>query len=354
MKRILVIALVLIILFFSGCSQNEQSNNGSNSTSAPDSKNKALCGNGIAETGENYENCCLDVECPEFFSCKEIEQGKNKINTCVKAKLEETKEYKNFITYLGEETAEYEKESGVIDYDYILTKIEQMDRAIKKLDGVFDVTIEKRYVQYRYNRREWNIKKANLSQKFTEATDEDKQKEIFEQIITLDKEELQRLKSFAEEEIDKINSKFDYDILEKQSYLESLIPEEEKFLENWKEGYQIEIEVIDYKPYCSSYSNECYLEYVKLSIKNNGELNFDNPAFDFYIYKGDQVISRDIDKSISDTEIAAGFNGVYKETYIGYDSKEDIQPGTYTLKVNLKRGITTNAVATTSKTINLK
>jgi len=357
MKRI-VVGLILLFLLFSGCTANTstgESNTSNNKSNAELKSVEPICGNGIQESGETSANCCLDVECGEFFSCKELEQGDKKINTCVKAKLEETKDYKNLLDYYTAESAEYDKESDLIDYDYILTKIDQMDRAVKGLEGMFDVSLEKTFVQYRYDRREWNVKRDTAVQKLAEETDEDKQIEIYEQIISLDKQELERLKSFSEEEIDEITSIFDYDILERQSTLQSMITEEETYLETWKQGYQITLEIIDYSPTCYSYSNECYLDYVKLSIKNNGNLALQNPTFDFYIIKDDQVISREIDQyTYYFKEIPKGYDGVYKEESVGLSDNDKLQPGSYTLKVDLKSGITPKIISTISKNITIR
>ncbi|MFH1256984.1 MAG: hypothetical protein V1494_06880 [Candidatus Diapherotrites archaeon] len=353
----LVVPAFILLLILSGCTQDVGSpaalSNSDNSLPSSDLSANAICGNGIAEPGEIAENCCLDVACPQFFDCKELESGGQKVNTCAKQKLEETKQYKDIIKFLDAESAEYDKESALIDYDFILTKIEQMERAVSELEGSFDVNLEKTYVKYRRDRREWNVNRNALVEKTAVENDEEKFIELYQQIINLDKQELERLKGFSEEDIKQINSKFEYDILERQSYLEMDIPKEEKALELVKEGFQIELSIVDYNPTC--YNNECFLDYVKIGIKNNGEAILQNPMFDFYIYEGDQVLSRDVDEqSYALSEIPVGYDGIYKATYIGYDNKTEISPGTYTLKVNLKSGVAIQAVASTSKTVTLR
>ena len=355
--KMLFVLFILSIIVIAGC--NQQSPNTSQSGAIMQmlpavSKGKAICGNGLVENGETKENCCLDVSCDEFFVCKELQQDGKTINTCAKSKLEETKDYKNLLGYLDEENREYEKESNLINYDNILTKINQMNRTVAKLSSAYDLSLEQIYVKYRYERRDWNVNRGKVNEQISKTRDEDTQKQLFAKIIELDKQELQRLRGFTDEQVEKIKTKFDYDIIERRDTLAAQIKDEEKFLDLANKGYQVELSVIDYNPKCSDYSNECFLEYTKTNIKNVGELELQKPTFDFYIMKGDTVLSRDVDKYDYNLDaIPIGFEGVFKTNYIGYDNQAQIPKGTYTLKVNLKQGVSTKVIATTSTTIKM-
>jgi len=354
-SQLIILSFVILSLFLAGCIQSNDTGESSSDLGGFGKKSNAICGNGIQEAGETSENCCLDVECADFFECKELLQGDKTINTCVKQKLEETKEYKNLLEYWEDESMEYNKEFDLINYDYVLTKINQMNRTVTKLSDTFDVTTEKAFVRYRYERREWNVERTKLLESISKEADEDKQKEVFSQVIELDKGELQRLNSFTDEQIEAINEIFDYDIFERRDTLKAQIKEEEDLLELANKEHEIEIDIIDYNPKCYEYSNECFLDYVKLSIKNVGELPLQNPTFDFYIQKGDRVISRDIDEyDYNFDEIPVGYDGVYKATYIGYDNMDSLPEGSYTLKVNLKQGVSTKVITSTTTSISLR
>ena len=355
MKRLIFALLMVSILILAGCSTTQTTSDGSNSQTSKTSA-KAICGNGIQESGETSETCCLDVPCSEFFSCKELSQGDKLINTCAKDKLEDTKEYKNLLEYWQEESMEYNKESDLINYDYILTKINQMNRSIEKLKSVYDVSTEELFIQYRYERRDWNVKRTELFNKISKESDEDKQKELYSQVITLDKGELERLNRFSDEQADSINTKFDYDIIERREILKSQIKEEEDTLDLANKKHEIQLSIIDYSPKCYDWGDEeCFLEYAKIQIKNTGEIPLLEPTFDFYIQKGDSVISRDIDEyDYNLDEIPVGYDGVFKSSYVGYDSKESLPKGSYTLKVNLKQGVSTKVIATATTSITMR
>ena len=87
-----------MVVILAGCTQTTETTSQDGKTSTKLDKN-AICGNGIQEQGETSDNCCLDVECSEFFTCKELSQGDKTINTCAKDKLEETKEYKKLLEF---------------------------------------------------------------------------------------------------------------------------------------------------------------------------------------------------------------------------------------------------------------
>lgn len=354
MKKIILLLFVLTVVVLAGCTQTTETSSQDGKTTTKLDKN-AICGNGIQEQGETSDNCCLDVECPQFFSCKELTQGDKTINTCAKAKLEETKEYQDFMGYWEEESWEYSKEADLINYDTILTKINQMNRTVAKLTESYDVSILESFVKYRYERRDWNVKRTELLESMAKEADEEKQKQIFSQVIDLDKEELARLNAFNDDQIDEITRKFDYDIFERRDTLRSQIKEEEDLLELANKEHEIDISIVDYSPECYSYSDECFLDYVKVGIKNVGEISLINPTFDFYIQKADNVKSRDIDEyDYNLDEIPVGYDGIFKATYIGYDNMESLPPGSYTLKVNLKQGVSTKVIATASTSITLR
>jgi len=354
MKKIILTMLVLAIVVLAGCTQTTETDN-QESKSTPKLAKNAICGNGIQEQGETHENCCLDVACPEFFNCKELTQGEKVINTCVKAKLEETAEYKKLIQYWEEESWEYSKESDLINYDSILTKINQMNRTVTTLSTSYDVSILAKFVQYRYERREWNVQRTDLIKAMNKESNEDKQKQIFAQIIELDKGELARLNSFENSQISEIDKIFNYDIFERGDSLKSQIKEYEDALNLANKNHEIELSIIDYNPKCYSWSDECFLDYVKINIKNVGEIALQNPTFDFYIQKADSVKTRDIDEyDYNLNSIPVGYNGVFKATYIGYDGMSSLPPGSYTLKVNLKQGVSTKVIASATTSITLR
>lgn len=41
-----------------------------------------VCGDGIIDPGETFENCCWDVACPPSFSCMNISYGDEVLVTC--------------------------------------------------------------------------------------------------------------------------------------------------------------------------------------------------------------------------------------------------------------------------------
>lgn len=351
----MILAILVTVMFlFTACSISDTSDSTDSGLSSKSSA-KAICGNGIIETGETSDNCCLDIECPAFSSCKELNQGDKVVNACAKAKLEETDEFEKFMGYWEEESWEYSKEGDLINFDTILTKINQMNRSVAKLSEAYDTALLEAFVNYRYERREWNVNRGDLMEQMNKESDETKYKQLFSQIIELDKAELERLNAFDDAQLDEINDLFDYDIFERRDVLKSQIKEEEELLELANKEHEIELSVVDYNPTCYSYSDECFLDYVKVGIKNVGEIPLSNPTFDFYIMKLDSVKSRDIDTYAYDfDEIPVGYDGVYKETYVGYDSMDSLPPGSYTLKVNLKRGVSTKVIATASTSITLR
>ncbi|MEM2918692.1 MAG: hypothetical protein QXY62_04255 [Candidatus Altiarchaeota archaeon] len=56
-------------------------------TTIPEQKINAYCGNGKIDIGETSQNCCIDVNCPESYECKN--------NSCVKKDCISLNEVKN-------------------------------------------------------------------------------------------------------------------------------------------------------------------------------------------------------------------------------------------------------------------
>lgn len=301
---------------------------------------------------------CVEDGCPNFYECKLVSDK----NECVKLKLENTTEYKNYKDAFSKEQNEYNKDIKTIDYNYISLKIQDMNYNINKLVNDYNVDIYINFVDMRQLNYNVNTAIINLEQKYKGADFEKDSfaKENFKQdvqnLIVITNNLKQNMNSFSIDEIYFLKNDLGYDLNDKKYYIDQYTTEFTILLENIDLGYKFNIDVTDYNPKCYSYDDSCFIDYVKLNIENVGGFDLIDPRFDIFIKKGDRTICREVDYvnyDMSDPFII-GLEEIIKLDWLCYDFIDDLTPGNYTLEINLKQGISNNYLASISKSINLE
>jgi len=98
-QSIVILAIILLVIFAGTTNQNITN------------KKKSICGDGILDKNENFENCCFDAGCEEGFNCL---KGTDEKYTCQKINKEKTTEYNEFLKLgktLIEQAYNYEEAS---------------------------------------------------------------------------------------------------------------------------------------------------------------------------------------------------------------------------------------------------
>lgn len=218
-------SLIILILGFiiSGCSATENL----------DFLDNTECGNGIIEEGETQETCCLDVGCSNYHECNKKEEKSSYF--CEKKKLEDTQEYKRFMQHYNESMEEYDSDNT--NYNTIKVKTNSMKRELEELKPYYDTEIEEMYLQYRFDRIEWNIARNELKEQ-SKIIDESELLNNYKEILKLDKEELNRMSSYTQAQKKEIREQFDYDIFEKIDILSNSISEKEKIIKSLEENLE--------------------------------------------------------------------------------------------------------------------
>ncbi len=351
---VILVGIILFILF----------NSLSNADKFSKPSSKAICGNNILEKGETQENCCLDVPCDTFFVCKELQQNNQNINTCVKLKLEETKEYKDMLSaWLSINLESNDIYDITTNYDIRKTRVEQMNKAVTKLSNDYNMDIYKEFVDFIYSADNFSENINAIYNKLESVEDIDTQLELLNQTVTVNNTELTRLNNYTSDQTDLFNSIFNFDIIPIKEDIKSYIKlfqeqiPKSNVIKEMTPNPVVELSIIDYTPRCFEESGDCVLIVFKINIKNNGFFKLSNPNFDVSILKEGVIVNKDINAPFDLHSIPAQYNGSQSDYLIGYDRNDvnkgllTLSEGQYVLKVDLRTGADQNIIATTSKVI---
>ena len=322
---------------------------------APETDTKAICGNGIAEKGETYDNCCVDVECPEGFECESNFEAGNTIYFCRKVSKEETYEFEKYLEYQSDVEYEYSKSDwSLINWDTMLSKVQSMKSYISQLkDKGYDVSIDEEYLKH-YERR-INLNKATHEKtEGIEDLTETKQKEVIDDVIEMYESEIEILNSIDPEIKIELDKQYEYDIDDKITAAKEFIAASQELKEKIEKGYSASIDVSDYETTCH-YDDTGYITTVNVGVENTGGFAIVEPTLDLFLMDGIREVDKDTGNRLmySDLEVD---EEEYTELYLmlGYSSGDSVKCKTYNLKINLRSGANPKVIATTTVKVRIK
>ncbi|MDD3976060.1 MAG: hypothetical protein WC996_02225 [Peptostreptococcales bacterium] len=284
---------------------------------------------------------CVEDGCPNFYECKLVDAK----NRCVKQNKEDTKEYKQFlIADLQFSTA---SDMTEVNYDILKLKLADMNNNITKLSSEYDVLIEQKWIQFNSDRTDFRIIVNPLMAELYTIPSSNLAK-IAEKIIEINSIlniELARLNSYSLDDKQLFKEKFDYDVDERIVWAQSAISEYAKLLEKAEKGYDITLDIVDYDTRCTTYSDYCSLNFIKLKITSGDGIDILDPYFDIYIRDGDEVICREVDQTDYTLDgILANNAYEVKFSSVCY-SDADFEDREYAIEIRIKEGYVTDYIA---------